>query len=195
MSIPSIYAEMNAMRESWRFYVVLGAIMLVLGIFAIASPFITGVTLSLLLGVVLIVGGIVHAVSVFRSRSTGRTVLSLLLALVYLLAGVMLVAYPISGLVALTLFIAAFFLVEGVLKIVGALEERPAAHWGWYLASGIVSILLAVLIWTGWPASVTWAVGLLVGVDLLVTGWSILLLGLMVHGLFGGYTRPMVGQH
>ncbi len=195
MNIPTLDAEMDAMRAAWWTPVILGAIMVVLGVFAIAAPLITGVALSLLLGIVLIAGAILHAISAFRVRDTGRIVLNLLLALVYLLAGVVLVAYPLGGLVALTLFLAAFFLVEGVLKIVGALEVRPYSHWGWNLFSGIVSLLLAVVIWTGWPASVTWAVGLLVGVDLLVTGWTMIAFGLMLHGLLGGITHRTVGQH
>jgi uncharacterized membrane protein HdeD (DUF308 family) len=195
MNIPAMDAEMDALRPAWRRPVVLGVIMVALGIFAIASPYITGVALSLLLGIVLIIGAILHVVSVFRMRDTSRIVLSLLLALVYLAAGVVLVSYPLGGLVALTLFLASFFLVEGVLKIVGALEVRPYAHWGWNLFSGIVSVLLAVLIWTGWPASVTWAVGLLVGVDLIVTGWAMVAFGLMLHGLLGGLTHRTVGQH
>ena len=88
------------------------------------------------------------------------------------------VLYPFEGVLALTLLLAAFLLVQGVFQIVAAYRIRPGRSWGWMLASGIATLILGVLIWLGWPGAALWIIGLLVGIHLLFSGFSLVMLAL-----------------
>jgi uncharacterized membrane protein HdeD (DUF308 family) len=108
--------------------------------------------------------------------------LELLSAVLYLGVGLMLLVDPLKGALALTLILAVFLLVEGIFKIITAFRVRDHRGWGWLLASGIVSVVLGVMIWAQWPASGLWVIGLLVGIQLLFTGWSLVMLALVARG-------------
>ena len=104
--------------------------------------------------------------------------LELLSAVLYLGVGILLLVNPLEGALALTIVLAAFLVVEGIFKIIMAMRVRDHDGWGWLLASGILSVTLGVLIWAQWPASGLWVIGLLVGIQLLFTGWSLVMLAL-----------------
>jgi uncharacterized membrane protein HdeD (DUF308 family) len=104
--------------------------------------------------------------------------LELLSAILYLVVGVLLLVNPVAGALALTVVLAVFLIVEGIFKFIMALRVRDHRGWGWLLASGILSAILGVLIWAQWPASGLWVIGLLVGIQLLFTGWSLVMLAL-----------------
>ena len=91
-------------------------------------------------------------------------------------AGVLLLVNPMEGVLTLTIVLIALFLSEGVMKAIGALNMRPAAGWIWMLVSGLVDIVLGVLLWSGLPGTALWAIGLLVGISLLFTGWTAVML-------------------
>ena len=86
-------------------------------------------------------------------------------------------AAPVTGLLTLTLILMAWFLVDGIFGVIAGLQVRPAQGWGWMVFSGAISMLLAILLWRGWPATGAVAIGLLVGIRLVFTGWSIAMLG------------------
>jgi uncharacterized membrane protein HdeD (DUF308 family) len=96
--------------------------------------------------------------------------------------GIVLLVAPLQGALALTIVLAVFLLVEGVFKIITAFRVRDHRGWGWLLASGIVSVILGLLIWAQWPASGLWVIGLLVAIQLLFTGWSLVMLALAARG-------------
>jgi hypothetical protein len=108
------------------------------------------------------------------------------------IVGILLVFYPMAGAQALTLFLAAFLAIDGVVRIGMALRLRPGHGWGWVLFGGIVTLILAAMIWTQWPGSAIWVIGLLVGINLLFTGWSLTMMALAARG-HEGQAGPATG--
>ncbi|WP_436908684.1 HdeD family acid-resistance protein [Halosimplex marinum] len=164
-------------ERSWRYLVGVGVLISVLGGLAVLAPFATGIGVSLLLGGLLVVGAISHAVLAFRSEGLAGTAWQVALALVYAAAGASLIANPVVGLATLTILLIAYFAVEGVVEVVGGLRMRPDPRWGWMTGSGVVSLLLAGLLWVGFPSTAVWALGLLTGIHLLSTGIMLVLVG------------------
>lgn len=160
----------SSLGAGWRTLMGVGVVLGLLGLLAILFPFVTGVSLSILLGIVLVGGAVVHAVNVFRvSGWTGR-LWQLILTIIYAVAGFSLIINPVIGLTTLTILLVAYLLVNGLAEIVMGASLRGEGGWGWLVASGVVSLALAWLLWIGWPANAAWAVGLLVGVSLLTSG-------------------------
>ncbi|WP_458185891.1 HdeD family acid-resistance protein [Haladaptatus sp. NG-WS-4] len=160
-------------EEPWRGAMVAGAIIAVIGVLAIFSPFVAGVSLSILLGALLVVGSLVHVGRAF-SGGWKRFVGQGLLAVIYAIAGISLMANPVVGLTTLTILVAVFLFVEGIVEIVMGFQARGERGWGGLVVSGVLALLIASLIWVGFPSSALWAVGLLFGVNLLATGVSMM---------------------
>jgi uncharacterized membrane protein HdeD (DUF308 family) len=158
--------------------IALGILMIILGIVAIASPFIASITIELLLGWLFVIGGILQGVYAFQQNRDGSSMaLKLILAVLYLVAGILLLLNPLAGAISLTLIIGVFFFVDGVFRVIWAFQLKPAPQWGWVLVNGILMIILGILIWSQWPFNALWILGLLVGVGLLVNGIATLVFG------------------
>lgn len=160
-------------EPSWRASMGAGAIIAVIGVLAILSPFVAGVSLSILLGALLVVGGLVHVARAF-SGGWKRFFVQGLLAVVYAIAGIALLSNPVIGLTTLTILLVAFLFVEGILEIVMGFQARGEKGWSALVVSGVLALVIAGLIWAGFPSSALWAVGLLFGVNLLVSGVSMM---------------------
>ena len=170
--------EPTARPRSRTLFVGGGILVALLGLAAVVSPFVTGIAITFVLGVVLLVGAVGHLVAAFSGRGWTGFAFQVLLAILYAVAGIALFVEPVVGLVTLTLLLVAYLLVEGVVEVVQGFRVRPARGWGWLVASGAVSVVLAVLLFAGFPATAAWAVGLLVGLGLLTTGISMVVVGL-----------------
>nr|WP_233274655.1 HdeD family acid-resistance protein [Haladaptatus cibarius] len=160
-------------ETSWRASMGAGAIIAVVGVLAILSPFVAGVSLSILLGALLVVGALVHVAHAF-SGGWKRFFIQGLLAVVYAIAGIALLSNPVIGLTTLTILLVAFLLAEGILEIVMGFQARSEKGWAALVVSGVLALAVAGLIWAGFPTSALWAVGLLFGVNLLVSGVSMM---------------------
>lgn len=167
---------MEALSRNWGWLLALGILMIILGLLAIAAPVVATIAVQFALGWILVVGGIAQGIHAFMARGWGGFLLQLLSALLYLVVGILLLVNPVGGALALTIVLAVFLIVEGAFKIILALRVRDHGGWGWLLASGLLSLVLGLLIWSEWPASGLWVIGLLVGIQLLFTGWSLLIL-------------------
>ena len=154
-----------------------GVIIAILGLLAVVFPLITGISVSILLGAVLVVGALVHAANAFSAGTLGNVLGQAILAVLYGFAGIAFIANPVVGLATLTLLAIAFFLADGLVEIAWGLRSRGQPGTTWLLASGGVSLLLAGFLWLGFPSSAGWAIGVLLGVNLLVTGVSMILVG------------------
>lgn len=165
----------------WRWLFGTGIVMLILGLAAIFLPFVATLTIQALLAVIFIIAGAVQIVHAVKANQPKGFALRLLGAALYLGVGILLLAYPFEGALTLTLVLAALFIVAGAFKITLALHVRPVPSWGWILVSGILAILLGVLIWAGLPATARWAIGLLVGIELLFTGWTMIIFAVSVR--------------
>lgn len=154
-----------------------GIAVVVLGVLAIGMPFVTGVAITISIGVILIATGIAQVVFAFQSHSFGSGVLRFGFGLLAGLCGLSLVTQPGAGLATLTLFLAVWFLVDGLFAIFNAFSWRPEPGWGWMAVNGIISIVLGAMIYNQFPSSAAWLVGLLVGIRLLLAGWTMIALG------------------
>jgi len=166
----------QAVRESRGLFITAGVLLLIIGVGAIIFPFISTVSATLLIGVVLVIGGIVHIFHAFGAKGWGGFAWELVIGLLEAVFGLILLAFPIAGVVALTIFLAAMFFVEGIIRTVFSLQMRPEGGWGWALVSGIASIAVGILLWAGLPGSALWAIGLLVGINFIMAGWSSIML-------------------
>lgn len=169
--------EIELNRTEARTATIAGVVITILGLFALIFPFVTGLSLSFLLGVVLVVGALVHASHAFARDNLSATLGQVVLAVLYGAAGIAFVVNPVVGLATLTLLAIGFFLADGVVEVAWALRNRKQPGAVWLLASGGVSFLLAGFLWLGFPVSAVWAVGVLLGVNLLATGISIIVFG------------------
>ena len=153
----------------------LGILLIVLGVVSILSPAVAGGAVVTVVGLILLVAGVVQVLRALQMAGSEK-LLTIALGVIAALAGIAVVLHPILGLAFLTLLLAVYFGAEGVWKIFAAFRYRPAAGWGWLLSSGVLSLVLGWLIWSQWPLSGLWAVGVLVGVNLLGTGASLVTL-------------------
>ncbi len=154
----------------------LGVALVILGIISIIAPVIAGKSVVILVGLTLLAAGIAQLVSGFRAEAWSEKVMPVLLGIVTTIAGLGVIGHPLLGLGFLTILLICFFIVEGVCKIIVSFNYRPAEGWFWLLLSGVLSLVLAWLIWSQWPMSGVWAVGVLVGVNLISTGMSLIVL-------------------
>ena len=173
---------MEALSRNWGWLLALGILMIILGVVAMAAPVVATIAIQVMLGWLLVISGIAEGIHAFMVKEWRGFLLELLSAVLYLGVGLLLLVDPLKGAVALTLILGVFLLVVGIFKIITALRVREHRGWGWLLASGIVSVVLGVMIWAQWPASGLWVIGLLVGIQLLFTGWSLVMLALVARG-------------
>ena len=170
-----------ATRQGARSSFIWGLVLVALGIFAVMAPLFSGIATTVLVGLLLLMGGIVEAIFAFKAESFGRGALRFLFGGLAIVAGGIMLVQPGRGLGALTIVLVAYFLASGVLDIVLAFKIRPEEGWGWALFSGIVSIALAALLIWQWPFSGIWAVGVYVGVRLIMHGWMLISLGIVAR--------------
>jgi uncharacterized membrane protein HdeD (DUF308 family) len=166
----------GAIRDHWRVFLAEGIVLVVLGLAAIVLPPLAGLVATVVLGWIFLIAGVVGLVSVFAARAAPGFVWALISALVAIAAGVLLLWNPWAGLVTLTYVLVAFFIVDGVLMIVLALEHRRelSGRWEWMLVNGVIDLVLAALIIAGLPGTLLWALGLLVGIDLVFGGFALI---------------------
>ncbi len=154
-----------------------GILMLICGFLAITIPLASGIGVALILGWVLLVSAVWHLLFGIRAGGgVGGVVWQILLAIAYGAAGLMLTLYPLRGLAWLTLILATFLLIEAALEFVLYFNIRHRVNAGWVLFDAIITLLLGILIWARWPFSSTWAIGTLIGISLIFSGISRLML-------------------
>src|SRR5438105_5530554 len=170
-----------------------GILMLICGFLAIGIPLASGIGVAIVIGWLLLISGVWHLLFGFRSGSgVGGVIWQILLAIVYGAAGLMITLYPLAGLAWLTLVLATFLLIEAALEFVLYFNIRRRVNAGWVLLDGIVTLLLGILIWAQWPFSSAWAIGTLVGVSLIFSGISRLMLSSALSRGATGATRAAV---
>jgi uncharacterized membrane protein HdeD (DUF308 family) len=169
-------------RQNWGWFLALGILLIVVGTAAIILSVVATLATVLVIGILALVAAVAQLVSAFQARHWEGVVLHLLIAILYGVFGLMLVARPGQGAAALTLLLGALFLVGGIFRVIFALSVRFHS-WGWALLSGIVMFLLGALIWSEWPGSSYWVIGLFVGIDMLVTGWTWVILAMGLRTL------------
>ena len=169
-----------ALREHWVLFLVEGVVLLVLGATAVVLPAIATLAVTILFGWLFLVSGIVGLVTSFWMRHAPGFWWSLLSAVLGIVVGAMLLGSPLTGAFSLTLVLISFFLIEGAVSIMFALDHKRelSGQWGWMLVSGLIDLVLAVMIFTGLPSTAVWAVGLLVGINMIFGGCALVAMAL-----------------
>ncbi|WP_435358495.1 HdeD family acid-resistance protein [Haloarchaeobius sp. DFWS5] len=166
------------LQNSWRTLMATGAILAILGLLAMIFAFFTSVALTLLFGASLVVAGFVTIAHAFSAKKWTGFVWEAILAAIYGIAGLLVLANPVLGLASLTFLLIAYFLVSGIVEIGMGIKTRGHPNWGWLIASGVLGIIVGVLLFMGLPSTAAWAVGLLFGANLLVSGISMIMLAM-----------------
>jgi len=169
-------AVAGAIHEHWKLFLVEGIILVILGVAAIAVPWIATLAFTLVLGWLFLISGVVGLITTFWMRQAPGFWWSLFSAVIGIAAGLILLAQPVTGALSLTFVLIAFFVIEGIVTIMYAIEHRNqlSGRWGWMLASGIVDLILAGIIFAGLPGTAAWALGLLVGINLVFGGTAMI---------------------
>ncbi len=163
----------------WRRFMVQGVLMMVLGILAFALPVVTTLAIELLIGWLFVIGGVWCAVFLARSARMPGFGWSLAMAVVAIVLGAMLVTMPLAGIFTLTMLLIAYLVLEAIGKILLALDLRQHSRgWSWVLATGVLDLVLAALIFSGWPSTAAWAIGLLVAINMIFFGLSLVTISL-----------------
>jgi len=173
-------AVTKALHEHWKLYLTEGIVLVALGLIAIVIPPVATLAVTILFGWLFLISGIVGLVTTFMMRHAPGFWWSLISAALGVLVGGMLLAQPVQGALSLTLVLAAFFVVEGVVSIMFALDHKRelSGRWGFMLVSGVVDLALAVMIIAGLPSTAAWAIGLLVGINMVFGGTALIAMAL-----------------
>jgi uncharacterized membrane protein HdeD (DUF308 family) len=177
MGLPSVAGK----RLRWS--VILSVLMIVAGILAIIVPPAAGIAVTILVGWLLVFSSVMHFVYAWHTRSTGGMIWELLLGAAYVLIGGYVLSHPLLGMVSLTLALAIYLFAEAILEFVLAFSPRPRTGSGWLFFDGVITLVLAVMIWRTWPSNTAWVLGTLVGLSMLFSGISRLMISLAVRKL------------
>lgn len=163
-------------KAHWKAFLFEGILLAVLGVAALILPPLASLAIAIFLGWMFLVSGIGGLIVTYWARSTPGFWWSLISAALAVLAGMLLLARPMQAVLTLTIVLGAYFLAEGVATIMYALEHRrePSSRWSWLLISGLVDIAISFLVITGLPSSAEWAIGILVGINLLFGGATLI---------------------
>ena len=178
---PSERSVTGALRDLWWFLLIEGIVLVLLGVAAIIVPPIATLAVEIILGWLFFISGVVGLIMTFVMRHAPGFWWSLFSAVLAIAAGIVLLGWPVSGVMSLTLLLISFFILEGIATIMYALDHKRelSGRWGWVLASGIVDLAVAAIIFAGLPGTAAWAIGLLVGINMLFGGSA--LIGLAMH--------------
>src|SRR5208283_630502 len=166
--------------------IVWAILLIVFGFLAIALPFATSWGVVLVIGWLIIFSGAFQFIHAFQSKGIGHILWKLLVAILYLIVGLYFLLHPILGVAAFTLMLAIFFVLEGVFDLVAYFQSRSLPGSGWILFDGIVTLFLGLLVWRQWPSSSLWVIGTLVGISMIFTGTTRLMLGLAARKVAPG---------
>ncbi len=183
-------AQTRSMHQYGGLFLAEGVILSVLGLAAIIVPIVAGLFATVLLGWLFLVAGVAELIATLRARQAPGFGWSLLSALVAVIAGGVLLWNPLRGLVTLTYVLIAFFIVDGILTIILAIAHRRelSSKWEWMMVNGVIDLILAGIIIFGFPGMLVWAFGLLLGIDMMFGGASLIAMAL------GARKQRRIGQ-
>lgn len=177
----AVWRHAGELGSKWGWFLALGIGLIVLGAIGLGMTFAATIISVMYFGVLMFIGGIMEFAHLFATRKWGGILLQLLTGILYLVAGAYMFFNPLQASVILTLVLGLAIIFTGLFRMALAVLMRPAHTWGWVLFSGVISLILGGVILAGWPATSLWVIGLFVAVELLLNGWSLVMLGVAVH--------------
>ncbi len=180
-------AVKDAVRLHWRMFTFQGVVMIILGVLALVAPVVATIAVDFYVGWLFLISGIIGLVAMFSANDVKAFLWSLIVAALSVVTGALLLWKPAEGAMSLTLVLTAFFLAEGVIQTVTSITYRDIfkGSWGWMLLSGLSDLALAAIIIFGWPTTASWALGLIVGINLVTSGWAVVMIALAARELVG----------
>ncbi len=175
-------SDIQGLQKNWGWLLALGIISIILGLLALGSSVFFTVASMIFFGWILLIIGILEMVHSFWHRHWGGFFLHLLNGILAFVAGVIMIGNPAGSALILTLMLAMFFMVAGLFRIIAALAMRFPS-WGWRLFDGVITLVLGILLWGQWPLSGLWAIGMFIGIALIFSGWSSVMLALAARDL------------
>jgi uncharacterized membrane protein HdeD (DUF308 family) len=173
---PSTLTALIPRAINWS--IALSILLIVAGLFAILVPSVSGIAITLVFGWAMVFSGITHFIFAFKTHTTGGRIWELLVGAVYLFTGFVLLMHPLDSLLVLTLVLAYYLFFEAIVEVIQYFQLRPRHGAVWLLVDGIITFVLAVMIWRAWPVSSVWVIGTLVGISMIFSGVSRLMLSL-----------------
>ena len=170
-------SNVEEMKRNRGWFLALGILLIFLGSAIIGSSFYATIFSMILFGLFLLSAGVVQILQAFLARKWSGLFLSLFLGVLYIVTGFLCLARPETAAISITLWIAAFCFIAGLFKMLTSLVLR-FDQWEWVFFNGLVTFVLGALIYFDWPLSGLWVIGLFIGIDLILSGWSWILLSL-----------------
>ena len=167
----------DGIKENAKLAVVSGVILIVAGTFAVMSPLVAGLSITILVGVSLVFGGVGQCFLALKAGAFGRALLTFLVGALMVAAGSFMMTQPVAGLASITLLLVAYLVAAGLGELIMSLQLRPADGWGWMLFNGIITLLLGMMLWRQFPLSGAWAIGVLFGIKMVFSGWALVFIG------------------
>ncbi len=163
------------MKRYKKLFIIEGILFTLFGAFAIVLPQLFSLTLDYFIAWLFILSSAAIGVCSMQAEELPNRKIAILSALLYFVLGVLLLAYPMSGILTLTLLLAFYFMFDGIAKLYSSVQIKPLQGWGWLVISGVISLALSILILGFWPQGASWMLGMLVGINLLITGITTLI--------------------
>ena len=177
MSSPS--SSLTSVANRGLGWTIFFSILLILaGFFTLLLPWVGGIGLTIFVGWALTLSGFFHLAYAWRAHGAGAKIWEILVGIVYIVAGFYMIVHPAAGLASLTLLLAFYLLFEGIFELVMYFKTRSIGGSGWILVDAVITLILAWMIWRHWPFSSVWAIGTLVGISMLFSGFSRLMMSL-----------------
>jgi uncharacterized membrane protein HdeD (DUF308 family) len=177
---------MDGIKKNAGLTVVIGIITVIAGVLAISSPFIAGVSISILVGAMLAISGVSQCFLAFKAGAFGRALMVFVVGVLMTIVGVYMMNQPVAGLATLTIILMSYLLATGALEIIVSFQLKPASGWGLELFNGIVTLLLGIMLWRQFPLSGAWAIGVLFGIKMIFSGWAFVFIGRNVNKMATG---------
>jgi uncharacterized membrane protein HdeD (DUF308 family) len=170
----------KSVRDHWVLFLIEGIVLVFLGVFAIFVPLVASLAATVFFGSILLVAGLTGLIATIAARHSPGFSWSLISAVLGIVTGALLLAAPVRGAISLTVVLIAFLFIEGVASIMFAVQhrQRDSGSWGWMLISGIIDIVLGAMLFAGLPGTALWALGLLIGINMVFGGWSLIAMSL-----------------
>jgi uncharacterized membrane protein HdeD (DUF308 family) len=170
----------TSLLAHWKFFLIEGIVLVTLGLAAVMLPLIATIAIAIVVGWIFLASGVVGLIATFRMRRAPGFWWSLLSGILAVVAGIVLLRWPLSGALSLTFVLTIFLLLEGIVSIMFALEHKRelSGRWGMMLLSGVVDLILAGMIFAGLPGTAAWAIGLLVGINMIFGGSALIAMAL-----------------
>jgi uncharacterized membrane protein HdeD (DUF308 family) len=184
-SVEGLRNPLAVAKKITGWYLAAAVLFILLGIFAIVEPGVAALGVTLLVGWMLAIGAVFHFIAAFKGGGAKQVLFQVLIGILYAFGGFYFLTHTIMATSTLTLLLAAIILAEGVIEVISYFRLRKEGASGWLLLNGIITLALGALIWFHWPSSTVWAIGTLVGVNLLMTGISRLMFGMAIRKVAG----------